>query len=325
MIVEPELQAWLDDRAAHRRARASADAFAREWTDGVVHQGFDTTFVTLGDCSAEAVVDAARALFADDAWLDALVAGLAETMRGDRYFEAPFRALHSDIHTGLLVYEDDHVTVTAGVSRLAALARRKQAGGKGSIHFSGQLAVLKFLKAGGARLAFWEADPIGPTFSAATAGLCRTSIVREIGDGEVVTVDGRRESYIIDHARSNLLVLQAAVKTGQAPVSVEYDAASRGFIGCSAVDEGDCRIQMIATLARKLGAPGAFAAIAAFLDHPSFFVRWHVMKELLGVDAAAALPHLRRMSARDPHPDPRAAARTVLDRIEATAPKRKAA
>ena len=72
-------------------------------------------------------------------------------MRHDRYFEPPFRALHSDIHTGLLVYEDDHVTVTAGVSRIGALAKHKQAGGKGSIHFSGQLAVLKFVKAGGAR------------------------------------------------------------------------------------------------------------------------------------------------------------------------------
>lgn len=325
MIIEPELKDWLDHRSAHRRTGANADAFARDWTDGATHIGFDKAFATLGQCSAETVANAAHDLFADEAWLDTLVAGLAEAMRHDRYFEPPFRALHSDIHTGLLVYEDDHVTVTAGVSRIGALAKHKQAGGKGSIHFSGQLSILKFVKAGGARLAFWETDPIGPAFSAATAGLCRPAGLREIADGEIVTVDGRRETYIIDRAAANLLVLQAAVKTGQSPVAVEYDAASRAFIGCSAVDEGDCRIQMIATLARKLGHPDAFAGIAAFLDHPSFFVRWHVMKELLGIDAAAALPHLRRMAARDPHPDPRAAARLVLDRIESAPRKRKAA
>lgn len=325
MIVEPELQTWLNDRAAHRRTGAAAGDFARDWTDGDVHRGFDDAFARLGDCPADRVAEAARALFADAAWLDALVAGLSEAMRGDRYFEPPFRALHSDIHTGLLVYEDDHVTISAGVSRIAALASRKRGGGKGSIHFSGQLSVLKFVKAGGARLAFWEADPIGPAFSAASAGLCRPAGVRAVADGEIVTIDGRHQSYVIDSASRNLLVLQAAVKTGQAPVSVEYDAASRAFLGCSAIDEADCRIQMVATLARKLGHPEAFATIAAFLDHPSFFVRWHVMKELLGIDAAAALPHLKLMAARDPHPDPRAAARLVLDRIEAAPDNRKAA
>ena len=51
------------------------------------------------------------------------------------------------------------------------------------------------------------------------------------------------------------------------------------------------------------------------------------MKELLGLDAAAALPHLKRMAATDPHPDPRRAARAVLDRLERPAPgaKRQAA
>ena len=48
------------------------------------------------------------------------------------------------------------------------------------------------------------------------------------------------------------------------------------------------------------------------------------MKELLGIDAAAALPHLKRMAARDPHPDMRRAARSVLDRLEAPAPSKAA-
>jgi hypothetical protein len=49
------------------------------------------------------------------------------------------------------------------------------------------------------------------------------------------------------------------------------------------------------------------------------------MKELLGIDAGAALPHLRRMAAHDPHPDTRRAARSVLDRLEKTAAARQAA
>jgi HEAT repeat protein len=113
-----------------------------------------------------------------------------------------------------------------------------------------------------------------------------------------------------------MVLLQATIATDQAPLAVEYDSATGEYVGCSATGDTSSRIQMITTLLRKLDHQPAFAAIAAFLDHPDFFVRWHVMKELLGLDAEAALPHLRRMAATDPHPEPRRAARAVLDRIE---------
>ena len=112
----------------------------------------------------------------------------------------------------------------------------------------------------------------------------------------------------------------AEIAVDQAPLSVEYDSATGVYVGCSATGDTSSRIQMISTLFRKLGRNDAFPAIAAFLDHSDFFVRWHVMKELLGIDTAAALPHLKRMAATDPHPDPRRAARTVLDRIEGAVP-----
>jgi hypothetical protein len=41
------------------------------------------------------------------------------------------------------------------------------------------------------------------------------------------------------------------------------------------------------------------------------------MRDLLGIDLEAALPRLKRMAARDPHPEVRQAARTTLDHIEA--------
>lgn len=327
MIIDADLKAWLSDRAAHRRCEAEAHAFGREWGVTAPHIDFDAAMAALpADASAAAVTAAAVALIADDAWVHKLVARLAGAMRDDPWFEPPFRALHTDIHSGLLAYEDSHLTIAAGASKLTSLALRKQAGrGKGSVNFTGQISILKFLKAGGVRLAFWECEPIGADFSGARAGQCRPAGSRAIADGEIVVVDGRRESFVFEHAAANFVVVQANVKTGQAPVSVEYDCGTRGFIGCSAVDEGDCRIQMVATLARTLGHEDAFAAIAGFLGHPSFFVRWHAMKELLGIDVAAAWPHLKRMAIRDPHPEPRAAARMVLDRIASAPVKRRAA
>ena len=124
---------------------------------------------------------------------------------------------------------------------------------------------------------------------------------------------------------SSFVLLQASIAVGQAPLSVEYDSETGAYVGCSATGDTSSRIQMITTLLRKLDHRAAFPAIAAFLDHPDFFVRWHVMKELLGLDVHAALPHLKRMAASDPHPDPRRAARAVLDRLEWPAPQKQQA
>jgi LmbE family N-acetylglucosaminyl deacetylase len=130
---------------------------------------------------------------------------------------------------------------------------------------------------------------------------------------------------VIERLRSNLVLLQASITLDQAPLKVEYDSASGAFVGCSATDDIASRIQMITTLLRKLGCDAALPVMAGLLDHQDFFVRWHVMKEMLGLDVETSLPHLRRMAARDPHPDPRRAARAVLDRLETRGKSRKAA
>lgn len=326
MIVGEELQRWLSDRAAQRRTEASVGAFAEAWNSGPVHRAIGAALAGLADADAEAVAAVVANLFADDFCVDALVDGLTDALRADPYFEPPFRHISSDIHSGLVVYEDDLVSIAAGVSRAAQLAAKKNgARGPRSIAFSGQLTLFKFLKSGGARLSFWKCPPITDDFSAASAGQCVRAGERLLSDGDVIVVDGRCESFVIEHAAANLVVLQATVKPGRAPLAVEYDSETRAYVACSAADDSASRIQMIATLLRKLDCAAAFPAIAAFLDHPNFFVRWHVMKELLGIDAGAALPHLRKMAARDPHPEARKAARAVLDRIEAGDAARKAA
>ena len=316
MKLGPELREWLDDREAQRRARADADGVAAAWNEGHAHRAFTEAMAALDDRGAETIAAAVCRLFEDEAALDALVAELAAALRSDPYFEPPFRNLNSDIHDGLILFEDDNVSMAAGVTSLTRLAEKKSLKRGGSIAFSGQVDIFKFVRAGGARLSCWEAPRIAADFTAAGAGRCRHSGDRAIADGETFIVDGRSQSFVIEHARSNLVVLQATVKADRAPVAVEYDRDSGEYLGCSAADDSASRIQMITTLLRKLDCAAAFPAIAEYLGHPNFFVRWHVMRELLGLDAIAALPHLRRMAAGDPHPDARRAARQVLERVE---------
>lgn len=327
MIVGEALKAWTGNLDAQRETQKAIDAFGDDWGHGPIHRRFDEAMASLpAPLTAEQVADAVAALFADTSWVDALVAALAAKMRADPFFNPPFRNLGGELHAGLLVFEDEKVSISAGVtSALQMAAKKNHARGATSIGFSGQVGVYRFVKSGGATFSFWEAPLIGPGFNAAEAGTCRRTHEREIADGEILIVDGRRHSYAVEKLKSSFVLLQASIAIDQAPLSVEYDSATGAYVGCSATGDTSSRIQMITTLLRKLDHQAAFPAIAGFLDHPDFFVRWHVMKELLGLDAAAALPHLKRMAATDPHPDPRRAARAVLDRLERPAAKSQAA
>jgi hypothetical protein len=322
MIVGEALKAWTRDRAAQRETQAGVDVFGHDWGHGPVHSRFDDIMASLpASATAERVAATIRDLFADHGWVDLLVSGLAEKMLADPFFDPPFANLHGEVHTGLLVFEDEKVSIAAGVTSALQLAAKKdRPRGATSVGFTGQLNVLKFVRAGGATLSFWSAPPIDGGFTAARAGTCRRTHTRRMEDGEIILLDGRRESYVIEGLNSSLVLLQASIAVDQSPLSVEYDSTTGAYLGCSATGDTSSRIQMISTLLRKLDHQAAFPAIAGFLDHPDFFVRWHVMKELLGLDAAAALPHLKRMAATDPHPDPRRAARAVLDRIDGPAP-----
>ncbi len=302
------------------------ESFATRWNHGWVNRRFAAATANLPDRRAETVAGAVQTLFADDAWVAALIDGLAAQLRRDPYFEPPFRDIKSDIHSGLVIYEDDNVSIGAGVSRAAQLAAKKSGKrGRLSIAFSGQLTLFKFVKAGSARISLWEAPLITADFTAANAGRCVRTGERSLADGEILVIDGRRQGFIVEHALRNLVILQATVKPDRAPLSVEYDSATHAYVGCCAADDSASRIQMISTLLRKLGHEAAFPAIAGFLDHHNFFVRWHVMRELLGLDAAAALPYLRTMAAGDPHPETRRAAASVLNRVEDAVAGRKAA
>jgi hypothetical protein len=311
------LDDWLVSRAAQRRTQERIDRCGESWSRGAVHQGFDAAMAALPRESAEAVAEAVSALFANESWLDTLIDTLAAALSGDPFFEPPFPALHTELHHGLVIYQDRRVMIAAGATGIGELAARKSARRPAtSVGLTGRLAVFKFLKAGDASVSLWEAPPLGPDFSAASAGRCVRVGERRLCDGDLIVMDGRRQSFVVEQAKSSLVLLQAEIMLDQSPVRIEFDSATGQYVGCSANDDGSSRIQMLTTLLRKLDAPQAFAAIADFLEHQDFFVRWHAMRELLGIDLEAALPHLRAMAARDAHAEPRRAARALLDRIE---------
>ena len=313
MIAGESLAAWLGDPARQKSSHAAVEAFAAEWSGSHLLGGLHRDLEHLQDPTPEKVIALARRFFDEAEARENLIQGLIERCRAAPFFMPPFHPLTSEIHAGLLLFHHDHVAIALGVTGVDMLAAKKAyRRGPASVGFTGVWNLFRYLKAGNATISFWEAPPIDSGFSAASAGQCRLTGRRRIADGEEILVDGKSESFIVDHADSDILYLQAMVRTGAAPLTAEYDSETRGFIGATSTDEASSRVQMMATLLREMERDDAVPVLLDSLASPHFYTRWHIMRELLALDAEAALPELRRMAAEDPHPEVRAAAAQTL-------------
>ena len=314
MIAGKALAAWLADRGAQKKSHDAIEGCARHWSRQPLMTQLERRLSELPEPGPAAVLAAARTFLNQEGEVARLVEELLAESAKDPFFRPPFYQLSSDIHTGLLLFHNPHLSIalcTSGVDMLAA----KKAGPRGptSIGFTGGAALFRFLKAGGATLSFWEAPPITDEFVASQAGKCRLTDRRRIEDGEEMLLDGSYQSFVIEHAEADMLYFQAMARCGTAPVTVEYDSKSLAFIGASSTDEASSRVQMMVSLLRTMERQDALPLIEEALASPHFYTRWHIMRELLAMDAEAALPSLRRMAAADPHPEIRATARQTLD------------
>lgn len=314
MIAGAELAAWLADRGAQQRSWDALDAVSRTWGRHPLMTGLETRLAALPERNAAAVLAAARSFLDRTEDISALLAAMIEGCRADPFFRPPLHPVSSDVQAGLLLFHHRDLSISLGISSIDLLAAKK-AGPRGpvSINFPGVTGLFRFVKAGGATLSFWEAPAIADDFVGAQAGQCRFVDRRTIADGEEIVLDGRCQSFVIEHALSDMLYFHAMVRPEAAPLSVEYDSASRAFVGASSTDEELSRIQMMVSLLRTMEREDAVPLIVEALASPHFYTRWHVMRELLALDAEAARPHLRRMAEGDPHPEVRAAARKTLD------------
>jgi HEAT repeat protein len=127
-----------------------------------------------------------------------------------------------------------------------------------------------------------------------------------------VEVDGRYRTFVVEQAKDDLIYVQGTTTLGSAPLAVEYDMASLRFVGASSTDDASSRIQMMLALLRVMDRRDAVPLFLEMLESEYFYARWQVMRELLALDATAALPHLRIMAADDPHPEVREAATRTL-------------
>lgn len=314
MIAGPALAAWLADRGAQKRSYDRIEACARHWGRQPLMTQVERELSELDEKTPEAVLRIARAFMNRTGDLDALMGDLLTASARDPFFRPPIHSISGDIHTGLLMYHNPELSIALGVTAVDMLAAKKVgARGVTSISFTGITTLFRYLKAGDATISFWEAPPITDNFAAAEAGSARLTDRRRIKDGDEVLIDGRYQSFVIEHATADMIYFQAMVRPGAAPLAAQFDSQTLAFLSASSTDEASSRVQMMVSLLRTMERDDALPLIIEALESPHFYTRWHIMRELLAMDADAALPPLRRMAERDPHPEVRAAARQSLE------------
>jgi hypothetical protein len=310
MIPGTGLAEWLSDGSAQARTFEGREECRREFRKLEPLERLGGQLDRLDPGDPEALLGCGRRFLDQPDAVRACIDLLVSFARGDRFFRPPMLGLSGEVHTGLLLLDHPRLAMLAAVASPDALAaKRTSRNGPASIAFPGTRSVYKFVKAGGATFSFWESRG----FAWEGRGRCRLVERRRVRDGEMLELDGRRQSFVVDHARGDLVYLHASTPAGAAPLAAEYDSATLEFIGGSSTDEVSSRTQMMLSLLRAMGRRDAIPLFREILLTSHFYARWHAMREFLALDPGLALPHLREMAHADPHPEVRAAAAQTLE------------
>jgi hypothetical protein len=313
MIVGDALETWLEDKAAREATAAAMRGLAEAIAAIPAFARLKQALRPAAERGAAAVLALARRLVEDDASIAALLDAAISAAAADPFCRPPLRASRNSVQDGLLLFGDPALTIQIAVTSADALALKRASGEPPqAIAFTGQRSLFRFVKAGGALLSLWTAPFIGPGFTAAAGGRCRLRERRRLADGDVIELDGRCESFLVDSAESDLVYLSASTPLEAGPVGVDYDPLTLEPIAASSTDDAGSRTQMMLALLRTQERREAAPLFAELLRVRHFHARWQAMRELLALDAALALPHLKRMAEADPHPEVRAAAAATL-------------
>ena len=83
-------------------------------------------------------------------------------------------------------------------------------------------------------------------------------------------IDGARQSFVIEHAREDMVYFQAMVRPGAAPLAAEYDRETLRFLSASSTDEASSRIQMMVSLLRAMDREDALPLMETAAGKPAF-------------------------------------------------------
>lgn len=305
---------FLPDRQFLAASNQLSGEVAQAWSASPGYRRLAKAFSGADNEPAEALAARAQSLFAEPGWISALLDPLVEALRGDPWFEPPFRVNRDAGRIGAVLFESPALRLSASV--VAPMARHAAVPPGASVVVPGRLSVIYCHRTGGARWAQFAAGPAEDDFSARTARACVPVGETVLEAGGVYRHDGRVAGQLT-LGGSGAVVLVTAMMFGQAArYTREYSIATGALARVSALDDGGSRAQMLLAFLACTARAEAPEILADISRDRAFFVRWSAMQHWLTVDARGAMPRLREMAAADDHADVRGAAAAMVPVVE---------
>jgi hypothetical protein len=303
----------MEDRALLAAAQARSFAIAAEWRASDAHRTLTEAFDSVSPDDVEAVAGIALHILGRPEMVTALFDRLMTALRDDPWFEPPFRVSRDRLRVGAALFDHPAAAISATMMSAAAWGEMPP---PASIAVSGRLALVRYVRGGGARLRLWTAEPAGPDFSGAQARPVEPLGTVALADGMILRIDGRTRATLTEGATSDVVTITVTIRAGAAPYQREYALPDGEFVRMATLDDGAARTQMLLTFLRHAKRVDAAPWFEAATRDGAFFLRWSAMREWLALDARGALPRLRAMT-DDPNMEVRTAAAAMLPMVEA--------
>ena len=299
----------IADAATLAAADRRSVAIAREWRASDPYRSLEAAFADVDADDAEDVAEIAEALLRDASWIGPLLDPLISALAADPWFEPPLKVSRDPLRTGAILYENYVGTLSAVVLSADALAAMPAAK---TMVASGRMAIVRYVRAGDARLRRWYAGPIGGELTTQTAALAREIAPLSLIENTVVRQDGREHAYMMERATSDVVTLTMTIRAGAAQYARKYRREDGALLKSAALDDTPARAAMLLALLRLSGRRDVAAAFDRATRDGAFYLRWQAMREWLALDATAASSRLAEMAAEDPNEEIRKAARATM-------------
>lgn len=261
--------------------------------------------------------DLCEEFFSEDL-VNAVIRRERDACSKNAYYGSNFQPIDGSFFTGIVLATTDDFTamVLALNGNEIETAKHREEGDVRTISFAGTPSFLKFYKGRGVSLKIWEIDEFDDHSDLAKeAPKPRLTQTLEGADGRSYRFKANESFEYVAEAGANALLLQVQMHNAGAPLALEFDYDDGHLVGASSPDQEPTRLQMLTTALRIFGRTDAFEQMVELLEYPSHFVRWHAMRECIGLDSQRALPHLLKMSKTDPQPSVRRAAVATLNQF----------
>lgn len=243
----------------------------------------------------DAILAATRPMLEDYSWLADMTSRWTRVAAANSAFIFPIQTAGqfgaADAFDSGILYSDTRAIIAIETLDDAVLRkfRSDSDGREAEIEFPGRHVALRVCGNGRLTIDLYETDPLTDD-----TDLARPLPVRNLGtkvideESGVFEMDGRRQAFRIVAATGNPVFLVLSVVGSSLQCRVRVGCAGGDIRKVEANEVRYNKLRVLLTLLDMIDAEGREAVLRDFVAHPTFFVRYHALRELAVLTGAGS-------------------------------------